>query len=250
MTCYLDEPFELIHLTETDSTSNYLRKLLNADNAKEYTVVAADFQTSGKGQRGNSWESEREKNLLFSLLLTPAFLPANEQFVLSQIISLSIKEELDTYCSEISIKWPNDIYWKNKKICGILIEHDLQGKNLSQTIAGIGININQEFFSSPAPNPVSLKQITGEEYDLCPILRNILTRIYKYYSEIQYENTGNLADRYYEALFRKGRLARYSDKDGEFTAQIIRVEPSGILVVKDEKNKERMYAFKEISYIL
>lgn len=250
MTHYLNSPFKLIHLSETNSTSSYLRLLCETENMEEFTVVVADYQTSGRGQRGNSWESENGKNLLFSLLMKPTFLPANQQFILSQIISLSIKEELDTYCDNVSIKWPNDIYWENKKICGMLIEHDLQGANLSRTIAGIGINVNQEQFFSPAPNPVSLKQITGTEYDCFGLLRDLLQRIYLYYTKIQHGQIGDIADQYYKALFRKSTFARFSDKNGEFTAQIIRVEPSGLLVVKDEENQERVYAFKEISYIL
>lgn len=247
---YLDTPFKLIHLPETDSTVSYLRHLCASGNPQEFTVVVTDFQTSGRGQRGNSWESENGKNLLFSLLLAPTFLPANQQFILSQIVSLSIKEELDTYSNDICIKWPNDIYWKDKKICGMLIEHDIQGSNLSKTMAGIGININQESFSSPIPNPVSLKQITGTEYDSFEILRNLLQRIYRYYREIQNDGSKDIAERYYNALFRRNTFAQFSDKNGEFTAQIIRVEPSGLLVVKDKENRERIYAFKEISYIL
>ena len=144
-------PVPLIHISETNSTNNYLQTLCARQKVEELTTVVADFQTSGRGQRGNSWESEPLKNLLFSFVLFPDFLEARCQFLISQIISLAIKEELSTYTEDISIKWPNDIYWKEKKICGILIENDLMGRNICQSIAGIGININQEEFYSPAP---------------------------------------------------------------------------------------------------
>lgn len=164
-------PVPLIHINETNSTNNYLQSLCSEQKVEELTVVVADFQTSGRGQRGNSWESAPGKNLLFSTVIFPEFLEARRQFLISQIISLAIKEELDTYTTDISIKWPNDIYWKEKKICGMLIENDLMGRNISQSIAGIGININQEIFHSSAPNPVSLLQITEEEHDLFEILK-------------------------------------------------------------------------------
>ena len=132
-------PVPLIHISETNSTNSYLQTFCAKEKTEEFTTVAADYQTSGRGQRGNSWESEPHKNLLFSFVLFPEFLEARRQFLISQIVSLAIKEELDTYTDDVSIKWPNDIYWKEKKICGILIENDLIGRNISRSIAGIGI---------------------------------------------------------------------------------------------------------------
>ena len=175
----------VIYIAETDSTSNYLNRLSIEENLKEFTVVMANFQTAGKGQRGNSWESEAGKNLMFSILMYPEFLEARKQFLLSQAISLAIKEELDTFSDGFSIKWPNDIYWYKKKICGMLIENDLMGNSIKKSIAGIGVNINQEQFHSSAPNPVSLWQITGELQDIQPILKNIIHRIIENYTLIK-----------------------------------------------------------------
>ena len=157
-------PFPLVALDETASTNQYLSQLCNQlqESVAELTTVTAEFQTAGKGQRGNTWEAEEGKNLLFSFVLYPSFLEARRQFILSQIVSLAIKEELSRWSDEITIKWPNDIYWKDKKICGILIENDLSGHHIRRSIAGIGININQEVFNSDAPNPFSLKQIPGD----------------------------------------------------------------------------------------
>lgn len=117
-------PVPLIILPETDSTNNYLTQLCNEQQSavREFTTVIAERQTAGKGQRGNSWESEDCRNITFSFVLYPTFIEARRQFILSQIVSLSIKEELDEWTKGISIKWPNDIYWNEKKICGILIE--------------------------------------------------------------------------------------------------------------------------------
>ena len=218
---------------------------------EELTVVVADFQTSGRGQRGNSWESDSGKNLLFSIVIFPEFLEARRQFLISQIISLAIKEELDTYTTDISIKWPNDIYWKDKKICGMLIENDLTGTHISRSIAGIGININQEAFTSPAPNPVSLKQITGQSYSPEQILASIMRRIKDYYALLQTENesvNSLIADRYTGSLFRKDGFHRYTDANGKFLARLLRVEPDGRLILEDQIGTERTYLFKEVQY--
>ena len=152
-------PYPLIALERTDSTNRYLNELCDTSlqPVAELTTVCADYQTAGKGQRGNSWEAAEGRNLLFSFVLYPTFLEAGRQFILSQVISLSIKEALDGLVEGVSIKWPNDIYWQEKKLCGILIENDLQGRYIGRSVAGVGLNVNQERFLSDAPNPVSLK---------------------------------------------------------------------------------------------
>ena len=243
-------PVSLVYLKETESTNKYLNDLCNKQCVGELTTVTTDFQTSGRGQRGNSWESERGQNLMFSFVLYPAFLKARKQFLLSQIISLAIKEELDTHVSDVSIKWPNDIYWKEKKICGMLIENDLMGRNISQSIAGIGININQETFHSSAPNPVSLRQITGKEFDLFEILKSIVLRIQSYYSLLKKGNTESIVCQYEMSLFRKEGMHRFKDANGEFLARIICVEPEGRLILEDEILNKRGYMFKEVEYLL
>ena len=242
--------FPLIHISETNSTNSYLQTLCAKEKVEEMTTVITDFQTSGRGQRGNSWESEPGKNLLFSFVLFPEFLEARRQFLISQIVSLAIKEELDNYVSDISIKWPNDIYWKDKKICGMLIENDLMGRYISQSIAGIGININQETFYSSAPNPISLQQITGKQYDIFELLKNIMVRVHSYYVLLQKEDTTLIANLYESSLFRKKGMHLYKDAEGEFLAQIINVEAEGKLILEDDKKRKKGYMFKEIEYLL
>ena len=244
-------PVPLIHISETNSTNSYLQTLCSKQQeVAEFTTVVADFQTSGRGQRGNSWESEPGKNLLFSFVLFPEFLEARRQFLISQVMSLAIKEELDSYTDDISIKWPNDIYWKNKKICGMLIENDLMGRTIRQSISGIGINVNQEAFHSSAPNPVSLQQITGKQYEIFGILRNIMLRVQSYYELLRNDDTEFIANRYEKALFRKEGMHRYKDPDGEFFARIVCVEPEGRLILEDETLRKRGYMFKEVEYLL
>lgn len=246
----LQPPFTLAYIPETSSTIRFMKDLCQAGKAEEYAVAATDYQTAGRGQRGNTWEAERGKNLLFSLLLKPTFLTADRQFLLSQAVSLAIKEELDRHDNGFCIKWPNDIYWKDKKICGMLIEHDLQGKYLQLTNAGIGINVNQEHFSASLPNPVSLLQITGKAHDRMQLLQAILDRLLKYYQMLQRDETAPITEKYEDALFRRGIMAPFTDNQSTFMGQITGVLPNGMLILKDSTGKKRSYAFKEISYVL
>lgn len=249
-------PFPLVALDETDSTNQHLSRLCNErqEAIAEFTTVVAEFQTAGKGQRGNTWEAEEGKNLLFSFVLYPTFLEARRQFILSQIVSLAIKEELSRWSDEITIKWPNDIYWKDRKMCGILIENDLAGHNIARTISGIGININQELFHSDAPNPVSLKQITGQEHDRSSILAHILRRVEIYYNSLRTEEpniySAEIAARYARSLYRRRGLHPYEDGNGKFLARLLRVEQDGRLILEDESGQERQYLFKEVQYVI
>lgn len=243
-------PVPLIVIDETNSTNSHLQKICMQQCPEEFSTVVANYQSAGRGQRGNSWESEAGKNLLFSYVLFPSFLEVNRQFLISQIASLAVKEELDNYTLNITIKWPNDIYWKEKKIAGMLIENDLTGKFISRSITGIGININQNVFQSAAPNPVSLIQITSKSYNLSDILARIMLRIKDYYQLLCQSETELITTRYEQALFRKAGMHRYKDANGEFRAQIMRVEATGRLILKDEKQTERGYMFKEVEYLL
>lgn len=248
--------FPVIELQEIDSTNLYLSQLCNESthNVAEFTTVYSHFQTAGKGQRGNHWESEKDKNLLFSFVLYPLFLEAKQQFILSQIISLSIKEVLDKWTNHITIKWPNDIYYRDRKICGILIENDLKGCYIGQSICGIGLNINQKQFYSDAPNPVSLKQITGQDHNCQEILNLILQRIHDYYYRLSTADfnvfSKDIQNRYHCALFRKNGFHAYEDQEGIFKAQLVGVENDGRFLLQDEQGQKRSYLFKEVQYIL
>ena len=249
-----NESPRILRVAETASTNSLLRELVIKESLAEGSVVVADFQTAGRGQIGNTWESEAGKNLMFSLVLYPTCIPANRQFLISQIAALSVKETLDSYTDHVTVKWPNDIYWRDKKICGILIENDLSGHFIGRSISGIGININQNEFHSDAPNPVSLKQITGQEHDRYEILSHILKRVQIYYTGLQTEDgstyTAEIAARYARSLFRRRGFHPYEDADGRFSARLLRVEQDGRFVLEDENGKEREYLFKEVQYIV
>ena len=243
----------LEEVKETTSTNDYLANLCRESKAKEFYTVVAKSQTNGKGQRGNSWESESGKNLTFSIVLYPTALEANKQFILSMLAALACHEALSNYTNGFSIKWPNDIYWKDKKIGGILIENELEGKYITQSIIGIGLNINQEAFHSDAPNPVSLKQIIGAEVNLQEVLMKAVHSIIVGYRQLEaYFNITQLAisAMYRKHLYRRKGLFPYRDAQGDFLAEQQEVEPDGHLVLKDEQGTLRRYAFKEVTFVL
>ncbi len=252
----MDFDFPIIVLEQTDSTSRYLSSLCEEqhDQLGSFTTVRAEFQSAGKGQRGNSWESEAGKNLTFSFVLYPESLPAKRQFVISQVVSLGIVQVLQSYQADgFSVKWPNDIYYLDKKICGILIEVYLQGMNLGRCVCGVGININQDFFLSDAPNPISLCQIVGREVNREELLQQVLSEIRKLYLQLLgggEQVVIELSDLYFQHLYRKEGYYRYKDAQGEFMAKLVKVGLDGRLFLEDKERLLRSYLFKEVQYII
>jgi len=235
------------------STNDYLAKLCKQGKAEEFYTVIAENQTDGKGQRGNSWESEPGKNLTFSIVLYPTAIEANKQFHLSMLASIAIIDTLTDYTDGFSIKWPNDIYWHDKKLCGILIENELEGQYLSQSIIGIGLNINQTEFLSSAPNPVSLYQIIGKEIDKDEVFSKITHALlggYKALEDNFIEVSACISHLYKKFLYRKDDFHLYQDKDGTFEARIHDVGNDGYLYLEDTGNNIRKYVFKEVTYII
>ena len=248
--------FPLIILEQTDSTNRFLTSMCEErkDLVEPFTVVMANYQTAGKGQRGNSWESEVGANLTFSFVVYPSFLAAKRQFVISQIVSLGIVNALRNYEKEgFSIKWPNDIYYHDKKICGMLIEVYLDSMNLGRCVCGIGLNVNQDIFLSDAPNPISLCKIIGRKTDRMKLLQIVMDEIQILYSKLLDDGetiTRELSDSYNQCLYRKDGYYNYKDNNGEFMAKLLRVESDGRLLLEDELHHQRSYLFKEIQYII
>lgn len=231
------------------STNSFAASLLKRENLQEGTVIRAGFQSSGRGQSGNSWESQAGKNLLFSIILYPVTVKAERQFILSQAISLGIKDFLSDYINNVSVKWPNDIYAGDDKIAGILIENSIIRDEIESTIAGIGININQERFYGDAPNPVSLRNITGREHDLDECLASVLERIDKMYRMVLQKKTRYIEDEYIISLYRLGQWAEYSDSNGIFDGRINSVTGSGRLLIEDRRGRIYEYGFKEVDFL-
>lgn len=232
--------FRIIHIEETDSTNRWLK-----ENGEGTMVVAADYQTVGKGCGTNSWESERGKNLTFSMLIHPTDIPASQQFRITEIVSVALCETIERYMeTKASIKWPNDIYVGDCKICGILTENRLQGHVIKDSIIGIGLNVNQIEFVSDAPNPVSLRQLVGHEIDREVLLHDFL-QAFEVFSVRE-----NTVFSYRKRLFRLGKINTFEDKSGRFDGIITDVEADGHLLVKDLTGEIRRYAFKEVTFII
>ena len=236
--------WKIVHIDETDSTNSWLQKRLAADERSDANLVIwAEYQTAGRGCGTNRWESERGENLTFSMLIHPKELPATQQFHISMAISLAICEAIGQYIGDVSIKWPNDIYWRNGKIGGILIENTLKGSIIMDSIIGVGLNVNQRVFKSDAPNPVSMWQICEHETDREALLKEILEAFERILDS-------KIREQYLSKLYRRKGYHPYADKEGAFMAEIVTVEDDGHLVLHDDNGKERRFAFKEVQFII
>ncbi len=239
---------KFIKLNEVSSTNFYANSL--PQDSPEGTIVLAEFQTNGRGQGGNSWESEKGKNLTFSIILKPHFLKASGQFYISKVISLALADFVSLFIDNVFIKWPNDIYAGDRKIGGILIENSIDGQYISQSIAGIGLNINQKKFTGNAPNPVSLNKLTNLEYDiedLLDTLKDIIEYRYKMLKDREYKT---IDENYVDFLYRFGQKASYKSQDEIFIGTITGVESTGELVISDEKGCCRNFNYKEVSFLI
>lgn len=213
-------------------------------------AVIAKEQTAGRGQRGNRWSSNPGENLTFSLVWEPTFLEAKRQFLLSEAVALALTDTLGEYNIKAKIKWTNDIYVGRKKICGILIEHDLgTDGHLARTIVGIGLNVNQKEFEEWVPNPTSMATLTGESYDVGAVFQRLYDALEARYNQLQSDPAA--IERDYDALlFRKGELATYALPGGKrFEGVILGVKPSGELLVESQ-GMVVPYLFKEIEFVI
>lgn len=228
-----------------DSTNN--RIALDKEQLADKTVYMTDFQTAGKGQRGNGWESAKAENLLFSILLKPTDITAENQFIISQAVTLGIADYIKSKGITAKIKWPNDIYVGDRKICGILIENTVNGHSIVSSIVGIGFNLNQLSFSPEIPNPVSLSLLTDITYDLKEELLKLLHCIFE-----EYDNRSDkTAERYTASLYRLGEPYAYIDAvSGEtFTGAIRGVDDTARVII-DTEDGPKAFAFKELKYII
>lgn len=250
-----------IYLEEINSTNSYmLQQLSDGVKLEEGSVIYTMKQTAGRGQVGNSWESEDGKNVAFSLLLRPTFLPIRNQFIISEIVCVAIHEAL-TQCGleNVSIKWPNDIYCGDDKICGILIENSLVGSSYSLSVVGIGINVNQMTWIGNAPNPTSMKICAGRDFDPVAVMEMVAERITHYYNIMKTIDAGvwggmceAIHKNYMQHLYRKDGLHPYKDAETgkEFMARIKTIEPSGYLQLEDPEGSMYRYMFKEVKFVL
>ena len=232
-----------------DSTNAFLKNLGTYDE-DALTIAIADYQTAGRGQGVHTWESEPGKNLLFSMMMYPKWVPLRQQFLLSEAGALAVKDALDSYTDGITLKWPNDVYWYDKKISGTLIETAIDSKGIKRCIFGIGIDVNQTEFHSDAPNPVSLAQILGHEVDREEVLQKVIEAFCKYYELLLRADYMDVSGLYHLSLYRRKGYHWYEDKDGKFEGAFVEVEDDGHLILHDKKGVIRSYAFGEIKFIV
>ena len=249
---------KIIHFKTLDSTNQYLQNLLNEGADIADNIVVTDFQTSGKGQGKNVWQSDEGKNLLFSIALDMSFLKAENQFLLTQMVSVAMINVLKKYLPEESlfIKWPNDIYFNDKKIAGILIKNEIKGMMMGTSIIGIGLNVNQTSFDENLPNPISMKMITGKDYDLYELLSSISQQL----SANSYQPTDNsqqpttnsqqpTANSYIKHLYRYQQWAFYKHEGSVKEMMIVGYDQFGRLILKEKNDREVVCDLKEIAFV-
>lgn len=255
-----------MYIKQTHSTSTLLRELYS-DELPHLYIIRTDYQTAGRGQAGNGWESEKGKNLLFSALLRYEGLLAKEQWRLSMLVAVALREAIlkvfrdkTLQSDKLSIKWPNDIYYEDKKLVGILIENMLQGAEVGYTIAGVGVNVNQTLWLSDAPNPISMKEITGKEYNVKDLLKEWIMAMKSW----EKCSTEDIRIAYMQYLYRREGWHKYVEREvslqptmiaqqniaGVFLAEFVRVTEQGELVLRQENTEEKTYHFKQIRFVL
>ena len=239
-----------LHLSKTDSTNAYLQRKRSECDIRNW-VVSADEQTAGKGMGNNGWESEAGKNLTFSLALEMGFLPAERQFLLSEAVPLGIIEVLDTILpiEKLSIKWPNDIYYESHKLAGILINSTIKANMINVSIIGIGLNVNQLQFQDWPTRPVSIKMITGKEYDLQPLLEQIAERIIIKVEQLK-NNPTSIEHDYLKRLFRYRTWAEYEVRGKIMRLFMTGIDPFGRLMMRDKADNSYCFDIKEIKFLL
>ncbi len=241
----------IIKLNAIDSTNSYLKKLLVQNNLESYTVVTANYQTAGRGQRGTTWLSGDSKNLIFSVLIRFESLKITHQFYLSMAVSMGIITVLQrTLKNRFFVKWPNDIMAEKDKVAGILIENIVSDKFVKNTIVGIGLNVNQQEFPDFIGSVTSLKKLSGIDYDRDELLNQLLISIKSFVDLVDKKEFENLKKSYIGVLFKMNTPAMFEDKNGNlFLAKIIDVNEDGKLLVALENDTTRAFNLKEIKFV-
>jgi BirA family transcriptional regulator, biotin operon repressor / biotin---[acetyl-CoA-carboxylase] ligase len=239
-----------IRFKSLDSTNDYCKNLLIRQKVPEGTVIWTLDQSKGRGQGSNIWESGTGKNLTFSVILHPRFLQASEQFGISMIIALGVMEFLDEFIGDVTVKWPNDIYAGNKKIAGILIENYIMENSVTDSIIGVGININQSRFGDHLPNAISLRYLTSRVHDLEICLDKVCNHIDKWYSFLKKGDKAPILNNYTARLFRLNEKHGYKSSESEFSGYIRGIDDFGQLKIEDEKGLVRHFGLQEVKFLI
>lgn len=253
----METQIKYTHVAETDSTSKAIVEMESDCPQGGMLVLWADYQSAGRGQRGNKWVSQKGVNLLFSVLLRPQNVEVGRQFRLSQAMALAeagaINELLNTArdgdSNIIKIKWPNDLYYGYKKLGGTIIETTLRGNRVARCVLGMGINVNQTTFPADAPNPTSLSLITGHEWGREALLRSVMNNFVEWERKVEWGEDDVVAAAYRHHLLWATGWHSYIDKVGPFTARLVDIRPDGHLILEDTDGQRRSYLFKEVKHV-
>lgn len=252
----LGQPYggPFIELQTIDSTNNYALSQIHAGLAQHGYAVFAHEQTSGKGQRGRQWLSQPGENIALSIVLKPSPLPIPAQFRLSVCIASAVHEFFAKYAGfDTAIKWPNDLYWKDRKAGGILIENIIRGGLVNGAgwdwaVAGIGININQSQFSPGLGNAVSLRQITGKNFDTITLAHELATNVIRYYDILVNDGYDTILDYYLSHFYMKNQLVKFRSQNRVFEAVVKGITAQGQLIVKHSIEEE--FAVGDIEWLI
>lgn len=242
-----------IELQSVDSSNNYARALIQENMAQHGMAFFAHEQTAGKGQRGKNWLSEKGTNLILSIVIQPHTLLISNQFHLNAGVSVAVYDLFSQYGGEdTKIKWPNDLYWQDKKAAGILIENIIQKNDngvpvWKWAIVGIGMNINQTSFPAELQNPVSLKQITGKNFDVVSLAKELCKKLDKYYHPLREGEFEKIYASYLSHLYKKNESVKFKKANRIFEAVIKNVSPSGQLIV--QHSIEEQFDFGEVEWL-
>ena len=231
-----------------DSTNDYAISLVSNSNPNEGTVIWAQYQSKGRGQIGSNWSADPGVSLLMSVILKPRFLMAYQQFTLNILVSLAIRSALASYDIDTHIKWPNDIYIDRKKICGILIQNVLQGKGIKNAILGIGLNVNQDHFDLPLPNPTSMRMVSGTVFDIADVKSTVCIHLQEYYHRLMEDGFELLKEEYLELLYLKDEISEYEIDEEVVKGKILGITDIGKLQLEMD-GEVRKFNFRELKYL-
>lgn len=247
----IGEPFT--ELSSVDSTNNYAMGIVQKGAGIHGSAWFAHEQTAGKGQRGKVWKAARSENVLLSVLLDTSSLPLSRQFLLSATVALAAYDFFSHHAlDETRVKWPNDIYWRDRKAAGLLIENSIKGRNWQWAVAGMGLNINQAAFEN-MPNVVSLRQITGKTFHTVTLAKELCACLQKRFQQLQQsinneEKEAHILEQYNAVLFKRGERVSLRKGDEVFECVIDRVDKHGLLWVQEAM--QPYFQFGEVQWIL
>lgn len=244
-------PFTFLHLDSVDSTNAFLLRKQEEMDIRG-CVVAADEQTAGKGMGVNVWESEPGANLTFSMGVDTAFLRASDQFLLSQAVPLGLLDVLDRWLplEQLTVKWPNDLYFGSRKLCGILINSTIKAEMMEVSVIGIGLNVNQMQFRDWPTNPISMKMILGKEVALDPLLKDMAVAVDRRIQQLRSpEGIAVIKGDYLSRLLRYHQWGDFETKGGRVKLFVDGIDEFGRLKTLDETGNTHIYDIKEIKFL-